>query len=281
MKKLNRRTFLKSIGLLTLGSCAGLFGGYQYARRIEPYSLAIERVEIPFRNLAPALEGFKIVQLSDIHLHPYIQIDFVQRAVAMANTLKPDLVVLTGDYVLRSAESIFELAPVLAALDAKYGLFTIFGNHDLWTDRSVVQRGLEEARLPILYNNGLSLDIGNETIYLAGVDDGWSGSPDLSTALANHSGESFTLLLAHEPDLADPFSLDGRVSLQLSGHSHGGQVRFPGLGAPILPRLGKKYDQGLYQVNHMWLYTNRGLGMTVPIRFNCPPEITEITLVRA
>jgi hypothetical protein len=281
MKKLSRRTFLKSIGLLSLGGCTGLFGAYQYARRIEPYTLVVEQVQIPFKTLKPTLEGFKIVQISDIHLHPYIQLDFVQRAVALANTLNPDLVLLTGDYVLERAESIFELAPVLATLNARYGLFTIFGNHDLWTNRAIVQQGLEEARLPILYNEGVSLDIGAETIYLAGVDDGWSGQPDLHAALANRSGDLFTILLAHEPDLADPFSLDGRVSLQLSGHSHGGQVRFPGLGAPILPRLGKKYDQGLYQVNQMWLYTNRGLGLTLPIRLNCPPEITEIILVRA
>jgi predicted MPP superfamily phosphohydrolase len=161
------------------------------------------------------------------------------------------------------------------------GIFTIFGNHDLWTNREAVQAGLAEAGLPLLYNEGISLSVGRGMLYLAGVDDGWSGQPDLEAALANRPKEALTILLAHEPDLADTFSLDGRVSLQLSGHSHGGQVRLPGLGALILPNMGKKYDQGLYKVNQTWLYTNRGIGLTLPIRLNCPPEITEITLVRA
>ena len=84
----------------------------------------------------------------------------------------------------------------------------------------------------------------------------------------------------HEPDFADEYALDGRVSLQLSGHSHGGQVRLPGLGALVLPRYAQKYDQGLYRVRDMWLYTNRGIGLIgPPVRFCCRPEVTEITLV--
>ena len=114
---------------------------------------------------------------------------------------------------------------------------------------------------------------------MAGVDDGWSGQPDLSLALAKMPSEALTILLAHEPDLADRFSMDPRVSIQLSGHSHGGQVRLPLIGAPVLPYLGQKYDQGLYKVNDMWLYTTRGIGLITPVRINCPPEITEITLL--
>jgi predicted MPP superfamily phosphohydrolase len=124
------------------------------------------------------------------------------------------------------------------------------------------------------------LDIGGELLYLAGVDDGWSGQPDLKAALDEHRGNTPVILLAHEPDLADAFARDGRVSLQLSGHTHGGQVRVPALGPIILPYLGQKYDQGLHRVNDMWIYTNRGLGVIPPpVRLNCRPEITEITLV--
>jgi predicted MPP superfamily phosphohydrolase len=281
--KISRRGFLKAAGQLAVGGCvatAGGLAGYQYSLRVETEWLAVEKVQIPLKKLKPALKGFKIVQLSDIHLHPFTQIDFVQKTVTTVNALQPDLTVVTGDYVLQSADSIFELAPVLASLDAKYGVFTILGNHDLWTDAKVVRAGLREGGLPVLRNEGLTLDIGGEAIYLAGVDDGWSGQPDLNAALVNRLSEIPTILLAHEPDLADTFSLDGRVSLQLSGHSHGGQVRFPSLGAPILPYLGRKYDQGLYEVNGMWLYTNRGIGVIgPPVRFNCRPEVTEMTLV--
>jgi uncharacterized protein len=212
----------------------------------------------------------------------YTQLELVQKAVTLANGLQPDLIVLTGDYVLESEESIFELAPALAALNARYGIFTVLGNHDLWTNAKTVRRGLQQAGLPVLINEGVSLSVGPAELYLAGLDDGWSGQPDLKPALAQLPPDTPAILLAHEPDLADTFALDGRISLQLSGHSHGGQVRLPGLGAPVLPYLGQKYDQGLYQVGSMWLYTNRGIGLgPAPIRFNCPPEITEITLVSA
>ncbi len=277
--KTSRRGFLKAFGQMVLGGSMALAGGYGYSTQIEPGWLTVERVEVPLKNLKSGLEGFKIVQLSDIHLHPYTQLEFVQQAVARVNTLQPDLVVLTGDYVLESADSIFELAPTLAGLNAKYGIFTIFGNHDLWTNETVVRRGLQQAGLPLLVNEGLALGVGKEILYLAGLDDGWSGQLDLEAALAQWPSAAPTILLAHEPDLADIFALDGRISLQLSGHSHGGQVRLPGIGAPILPHLGRKYDQGLYRVGDMWVYTNRGLGLgPIPTRFNCPPEITEITL---
>ncbi len=269
---MSRRNFLKSFGAIAIGAGATATGG-------NGNSPSIEQVHNPIKNLKPALEGLRVVQLSDFHLHPYTQIDFVRQAVEMANALHPDLIVLTGDYVTRKAESIFELAPVLATLNAKYGIFTVLGNHDLWTDVGLIRTAFKEAELPILHNEGISLGIGSETLYLAGVDDGWSGQPDLQAALAKRPANAPTILLAHEPDLADTFALDGRVSLQLSGHTHGGQVRLPGIGAPILPELGKKYDQGLFNVNDMWLYTNRGIGMTVPVRINCPPEITEFTLV--
>jgi predicted MPP superfamily phosphohydrolase len=169
---------------------------------------------------------------------------------------------------------------MLSGLDAKYGVFSIIGNHDIWTDVTVIEKGLTEAGIPILKNEGVTLNINNTPFYLAGVDDGWSGRPDLAAAMENQPNGATTVLLAHEPDLADQFSLDPRISLQLSGHSHGGQIRFQGIGAFILPYLGRKYDMGLYHVNNMWLYTNRGLGnVTEPVRYNCAPEITEITLV--
>jgi predicted MPP superfamily phosphohydrolase len=280
--KISRRNFLKALGQVTLGSVVAGAAGYGYSTQIEPGWLAVEQIRVPVKQLKPALEGFKIVQMSDIHLHPYTQLEFVQKAIAKANELRPDLVVLTGDYVLESADSIYELAPALAGLNPKYGIFTILGNHDLWTNEEVVRTGLQQAGLPVLINEGLALGVGSELLYLAGLDDGWSGQLDLSAALAKLPADVPVILLAHEPDLADNFARDGRISLQLSGHSHGGQVRLPGIGAPILPYLGRKYDQGLYRVRDMWVYTTRGIGLgPVPTRFNCPPEITEITLVGA
>jgi uncharacterized protein len=118
-------------------------------------------------------------------------------------------------------------------------------------------------------------------LYLAGLDDGWSGQPDLQETLDGVGPDEPVVLLVHEPDLFDDYGQDPRVVLQLSGHSHGGQIRINDKPPRILPHLGRKYEQGLYQINNTWLYTNRGLGYTsVPVRFRCPPEVTEITLTR-
>lgn len=278
--KINRRGFLKALGQVVMGGGLVVAGGCGYGMQIEAKGPVIEHVQVPIKNLKTGLEGFKIVYMSDLHLHPFTQIELIQEAVKLANSLNPDLIALTGDYVLRGADSIFELAPVLASLNAKYGVFTILGNHDLWTNAEVVRTGLQTAGLPVLHNQGLAITAGRETIYLAGVDDGWSGAPDLNAALDKLPGGTPVILLAHEPDLADTFALDGRVSLQLSGHSHGGQVRLPGAGALILPYLGQKYDVGLNKVQELWVYTTRGVGVIgPPIRINCPPEVTEITLI--
>ncbi len=280
--RISRRNLLKAAGPVLIGSGLALAGGYEYATRLEPDWLAVEKVSIPVKNLAPELEGFKVVQLSDLHLHPFTQIELIREVVPLVAQIEPDLIVLTGDYVLQGAESIFELAPVLAALNARHGIFAILGNHDLWTNAAVVQAGLEKGGIPVLVNRGVALGSGPGTIYLAGLDDGWSGTPDLKLALEKRPAGAPTILLVHEPDLADTICQDGRVLLQLSGHTHGGQVRLPGLGAPVLPPFGRKYDQGLYRVNEMWLYTNRGIGLIgPPVRFNCPPEITLLTLTRA
>ena len=283
--RIDRRTFLKGAAGLTAATClTGAAGvtGYQYATHIETTWLSVEHLQVPIKNLPASLEGFKIVQLSDIHLHPFTQIEFVKEVVAAANQLQPDLVALTGDFVLETADSIFELAPVLADLNPRYGIFAVLGNHDIWTDDRTVRAGLEAAGLTVLRNEGVALGVGKGQFYVAGVDDGWSGRPDLALALDGHPGDVPTLLLAHEPDLADRFAVDRRVSLQLSGHTHGGQVRLPGKGPLVLPRLGHKYEMGLYRVADMWVYTNRGVGVIgPPIRFNCRPEVTEITLVGA
>ncbi len=282
-KGISRRKFLKLGGTAVVAGVAGAAATTGWvAWHDESQDLVIERVSIPLPNLPPALEGFTIAQLSDIHLLPFTQPELVRRAVAMTNSLNPDLTVLTGDYVWHEVEAIFELAPIIAELNAKQGVFSIFGNHDLWTDADVVSAGMKEVHIPLLVNEGVTLDVGGAPLHLAGLDDGWSGNPDLAAAMDNAPTAATTILLMHEPDLADEYALDPRIALQLSGHSHGGQIRLPIIGPPVLPYLSWKYDMGLYRVGDMWLYTNRGIGVTnEPYRYNCQPEITEITLVRA
>lgn len=276
--RLNRRKLLKLLGYNALGAGAGLAGLYHYASNIEVERLRLERATIPIDGLPSALEGFKIALLADFHLYPHTRLELIEEAVRLANSLKPDLTLLGGDYVLKTANSIFDLAPALARLDAVHGVFCILGNHDHWRGLDVVSQGLKSSGLPVLRNRGLTLKIGRRNLYLAGVDDGWAGRSDLAAALEGLPDGAPCIVLMHEPDFADPFSADPRISLQLSGHSHGGQVRFPLIGSPFLPPYGRKYDKGLYRVGGMPLFTTVGIGVTVPLRLNCPPEVAEITL---
>jgi hypothetical protein len=277
---LNRRDFLRVAGL-TVG--AGLVTATSYlAINDESQDPVIDRIPLAIRNLHPALEGLTIVQITDVHLYPLTQPELVKKSVLMTNELKPDLVVLTGDYVWQDLDAIYELAPLFAGLDAKYGIFSTLGNHDYWLDADVITRAMESAGLPVLINQGVSIQQGKGSIFVAGLDDGWSGTPDLDETLDGANSSEPVILLCHEPDLADRYSLDGRVDVQLSGHTHGGQIRLPGIGAMVLPYLGRKYDIGLYRVNEMLLYTNRGLGViSEPVRFNCPPEISQFILQSA
>ena len=226
----------------------------------------LEDVELSFRL---ARNGSPIVCLSHAaakHSHPESLVAYLKRKFR---------------YV-RAAPALHRVTAAARAANAKHGVFAVLGNHEYWTNKKIVLTALKESGVPVLMNNGLALNVGQEMLYLAGLDDGWQGHPDLSKALEKRPGKVPTILLVHEPDCADVFSTDGTVSLQLSGHSHGGQIRLPGVGALVLPRYGRKYDQGLYRVQDMWTYTTRGIGVIgPPIRFNCRPEITEITLVRA
>lgn len=238
------------------------------------------QIEVPIGGLSTALEGFTIVQLSDIHYLPFTQIALIEQAVAESATLKPDLVVLTGDFVTHEADTIFGAVQALSHLNAKYGVFAVIGNHDARAGARIVRQGIAEAGITVLHNHGFTFDVGNAQLNLAGVDDCIWGHPDIHAALDGLATTAPTVLLAHEPDVIDDFSQVGPITLQLSGHTHGGQVRLPFLGTPILPKLGEKYVHGLHRVNDSWVYTNRGLGMvSLPIRYNCQPELTKIVLV--
>lgn len=280
MSSITRRDFLK------LGTTAAVVGALSATAMVvaadESQHPVVERIRIPIPTLPAGLEGYRIVQMSDFHLYPYTRLSLIRRCVEMANALAPDLVVLGGDYVWRNLEAIHDLAPELGKLNARHGVFATIGNHDIWLDVAVVKAALKAAGLGLLVNAGVPISSGGATLYLAGLDDGWSGQPDLEAALALRPADAPVALLMHEPDLADHYALDGRIALQLSGHSHGGQVRRPYRGAFILPYLGRKYDMGLYRVHDMWLYTNRGIGcISEPIRYNCAPEISEFTLIRS
>ena len=278
----SRRRMLKLLGGAILAGGAALAAGGAYALFAEARWLKHERVTIPVPGLPASFEGFRIVQLSDLHIEPFTGSAFIERVVAVVNGLAPELVVLTGDFVSRHAAAAAELTPILSQLRAPHGAFACLGNHDVWAGRRPIVQELDRAGVPVLINERSVIDVAGTPLVVAGIDSAWGGSPNLHRALAGAPEGAPVILLAHEPDLIDGPTADSRVTLQLSGHSHGGQVRVPGLGAPVLPYLGRRYPLGLYRVGESWLYTSRGIGMTgLPLRFNCRPELTEITLTSA
>ena len=249
------------------------------------------RIEIPLAGLPDSFDGFTIAQLSDFHYDPYFSVVPIRKGIDIANRLQPDLIVLTGDYVTvppdadffhintkRFAAAIDPCAPLLAQLRAPHGVFAIFGNHDAGADPERISGTLKRHGIPVLRNQSVPLERDGGRIWLAGLDDGIEGKIEVEAALKGvPSGERVVLLL-HEPDFADRVA-KFPVDLQLSGHSHGGQIWLPLIGAPWLPDYAVKYPRGLYRIGKLILYTNAGLGtIRLPIRLNAPPEVTLITL---
>jgi hypothetical protein len=268
-----------------LGAALGvlLLGGLVYVRKVEPEDVEVVPVSLVLPRLDAAFEGYRIAQISDIHADGWMTPGRVLSLVNLVNAEAPDLVTITGDFatysrfhfLIRHASRL--IAP-LRRLQATDGVVAVLGNHDHKTDARTVRRVLAASGVIELHNAVLTLRRGGESLYLCGVDDLKEGTPRLDRALEGLSEEGAAVLLAHEPDFADESAATGRFDLQLSGHSHGGQVGVPLLRYPFLPKLSRKYPTGLYRVGDMFLYTNRGLGAHPRFRFNCRPEITVFTL---
>jgi len=276
---ISRRRLLVTAATTTLACAGAPLAAYGYGRGLEAEWISIERVKIPIKGLPTSLEGFRIVQMSDFHIFPFTTPQFAQRCVDAANALNPDVVVLTGDYVVSTEESVFDLAPVLRAIKSKYGAFATLGNHDHWQDKDVVLLGLNRGGVRPLVNESAIISVGGANLLLAGLDDHWAGRPDISRAMEQWKEGMTSVLLVHEPDVAHTYADDGRFALQLSGHSHGGQIRVPFYGPIWLPPYAQQFDMGHYHVDNMHLYVTRGIGcIRKPLRLNCRPEITELTL---
>ena len=277
---MTRRDFLKITRNAAIGSAlVGSLTTTGYATLFEPNRLKISRTSVPIRRLPRTLDGLRIVLMSDFHLFPFTSADLIQQAIRQAGMLQPDIVLFAGDFVYSEAEAAYELSPILAQLNSKLGSFAVLGNHDHAKGAAVVRHALVRSGIEMLNNRGVTLSVGSSGFYLAGIDSMAAGAPNVRAAFAAHRGNAPTLVLAHEPDTIDYYSERAPIDLQLSGHSHGGQIRLPGLGPVILPLWGRRYPRGLYQVNNSQLFTSQGIGtVDLPVRINCPPEIAEITL---
>jgi uncharacterized protein len=278
--RFTRRTFLIGSGVTAAG--LALYSG-EFAR----HEIDVVDRTIAIRNLPTPFHGYRIVQVSDIHLDEYTEPYFLERIVHQVNSLAPDLVLLTGDFITHGSltfiagnHALHRCAEILTTLTAPLR-YAVLGNHDVTFNSRAVIDALTAHSTPVLVNQYVPIERNGARFWLCGVDDPGSSHPDLDLAIpANPDGP--VLLMAHEPDYADEVRAHPRgplVDLMLSGHSHGGQVRLPFLGPLILPPMGLKYPEGHYRFNQMQLYVNRGIGTVgLPFRLNCPPEITVITL---
>lgn len=282
MSVISRRRFLKISLASAIGTVAAGVGGFAYAHDVEPENLEIVPVEGHLPRLDPAFDGYRLVQISDIHMGTGITTERLVHIAQMVNAQNPDAIAVTGDYV--TGGDITSLLPGLieglSHLQAKDGTFAILGNHDHWTDPTAIRSVFQRSGLVDMSNRAFAIEHGSVRLFIAGVDDYWERQDRMNKVLAQLPEEGCAILLAHEPDYADVSAATGRFDLQISGHSHGGQVRLPIINRPIhVPRYSTKYPVGRYQVGSMIQYTNRGVGTIAPaVRFNCRPEITVFSL---
>ena len=261
-----------------------------YSNEVARHLIDITNRTFFIRRLPPAFEGFRFVQISDIHLEEFAEDYFLRRVVDHINRLAPDLVLITGDYVSRGPlPTRFALAAASRCGELLDNLtcplrFGVLGNHDGAVGARDVRARLEGNGTPLLVNEHVAIERGGDRIWLAGTDEASESEPNLDLAIPEHP-DAPVILMAHEPDFVDHVLTHKRaplIDLMLSGHTHGGQVRIPGLRPLSLPPLGKIYPEGHYLLNDLQLYVNRGIGTVgLPLRLNCPPEITVATLRRA
>lgn len=242
----------------------------------EANSLSLERVEIVLPRLPKKLEGFKIIHLSDIHHSPFTGLEHISRAIKIANRLRPDMFVLTGDYVSHESRFIAPVAKVLGELRSEFGTFACLGNHDHWTDPEMVAERFREHGISMLINEGRRFEARGASFWLAGVDDHMVGKTDLPAALHGSFPDELKLLLAHNPIIFRQAVRAG-IDLTLSGHTHGGQVKLRTTPKHLIRR--RKLSSGLHKRRNSQIYITRGLGTVVlPIRYQCPPEISVLEL---
>jgi len=250
-----------------------------YAWQVETRRLRITRLTIRLPGLPPAFEGYRIAHLSDLHLGVRMNYARLPLIVAAVQRERPDLIVLTGDFATGTRDGLTEGPALLSALRALDGVWAVLGNHDHVAGANRVTTMLDAAGIGLLHNTSHTLRRGDDTLVLAGVDDAVQGAPDLRAALEGAPPDQPAILLAHTPDFAPRAAADPRVALQLSGHSHGGQVCLPGGRPLVLPRGGKAYPAGLYAIGDLQLFVTVGTGTSwLVARLNCRPEFAMITL---
>ena len=282
---LSRRSFAVG-GLAGTLAAGGLTASEIYrARYVYPYQPVLERFELTLPPDHPDLAGMTIAFITDTHVGPFIAVEDLARAVELLDGESPDLVLLGGDYVSESPRYSRDTTDVLAGVisAAPLGGYAVLGNHDLATSNSAsltrVEEEFERAGIPVLRNQAAEVRYRGASLYIGGIDDTLLGDDQPGDAFAQIPDGAAAIALWHEPEFAELAAAQGAFA-QLSGHTHGGQVRLAGIGPIGLPVHGKRYVIGHGVADGMPIYTSRGVGVyRPPARYNCPPEVTFITLI--
>lgn len=274
-----RRQFL---GGLVAAPLVAVSATSAYSRLIEPYNYWISETDIFIRDLPDRFENFRITQLTDVHHSRILGIDEIRRVVGLAQQTKPDMFVLTGDYSTSYRRYIEPCAEALGGLSAPEGVWAVLGNHDHYTDPELTTRALKRQKISVLDNVHTTLRRGPDSLQLSGIDDWTWNAVDWTRAFSGLNANTPTILLSHQPSVLD-LEQTRRVSLIVSGHTHGGQLRFPWLGAPArFATKDLKYARGLFRSGETQLYVSSGTGVIgLPLRLGVRPEIAVLRLRRA
>jgi len=263
---------------VALSLVAGALGLLAWSRLVEPRWLEVTTTRVPVAGLDPRLAGTRIAFLTDTHLGRYTTRERIARAVERALAAHPDLVVLGGDYVQGRRPDVAAGTRPFAALHAPLGVYAVLGNHDHWAGTARTRAGLRRAGVTLLENRHRIVTRHGARLAIVGVADYWEGRPDPRAALRGVPADVPRVLVTHNPDLVPRLDPALRVDLVLAGHTHGGQVRLPLLGAPVLP-AARRYAAGLVPGPPCPVYVSRGVGViTPPVRLLCRPEVTIIVL---
>ena len=275
--KITRRKFLKGMAAAGL---VGVSATSLYASLFEPFNYELTETDIFIRGLPESFDGFRIAHVSDIHHSRLVSRLEVERVISLVKRAKPDMVALTGDYTTSRRSYIEPCAEALGTLEAPEGTWAVLGNHDHYTDSELTARALASRRIGVLSNTNVRIRRGADELQLAGIDDlGW-GAADFTRALHGLDPTRPTILLSHEPGVLDMPEARG-LSLILSGHTHGGQICLPLVGAPARFMMPDelRYLRGHYEREGTQLYVSRGTGMIgLPVRIGARPEIAVLRL---
>jgi predicted MPP superfamily phosphohydrolase len=278
-KRVSRRQFFRrAVTFGALPVCAGA-----YATQVEPFWLDAHDVEIPIPSFPRALDGFRILHMTDLHAGPIVPIEYLARVIEQVNATEADVVLVTGDLVTHVLDAVGPVCALLAKINKR--TFVSLGNHDYSETSPVlgqplVARAIEQELLlthcTLLRNRAVHIEHNNEKLSIVGLEDYYTPRYRPAEAFASFKPQGPMIVMSHNPDTIDHLT-PYQPALVMSGHTHGGQVRLPFIGAPILP-IQSNYDQGLFDVNGTKLFVSRGVGFLKRVRFNCRPELPRLIL---